>query len=46
VDKHHRIMVDLGTKAMTMSVEDWAKLDWKEKSTIWLCISNSVLLNV
>ena len=31
---------------MTMSDEDWNKLDQKAKSTIWLCVSDSVLLNV
>lgn len=31
---------------MTMSNEDWVKLDQKEKRTIQLCISDSVLLNV
>ena len=29
-----------------MSDEDWKKLDRKAKSTIWLCVSYSVLLNV
>ena len=29
-----------------MLIEDWMKLDWKAKSTIQLCISYSVLLNV
>jgi hypothetical protein len=38
--------VDLGIASTGMSVEDWKKLDWKEKSTIWLCLSSSVLLNV
>ena len=40
------IAVDPGTKPMTMSDEDWKKLDRKMKSTIWLCVSDSVLLNV
>ena len=31
---------------MTMSDEDWKKLDQKAKSTIRLCVSDSVLLNV
>ena len=31
---------------MTMSNEDWKKLDRKAKSTIWLCVSDLVLLNV
>ena len=46
VDKDHWIAVDLGTKPMAMSDEDWKKLDRKAKSTIRLCVSNSVLLNV
>jgi len=40
------ITLDLGTKLMIMSAEGWVKLDQKEKSTIRLCISNSILLNV
>ena len=39
-------MVDPGTKPMAMSDEDWKKLDRKAKSTIRLCVSYSVLLNV
>ena len=39
-------MVDPGIKPTTMSDEDWKKLDRKAKSTIRLCISDSVLLNV
>ena len=31
---------------MGVSDEEWNKLDWKEKSTIRLCVSDSVLLNV
>ena len=31
---------------MAMSDEDWKKLDRKAKSTIRLCVSDSVLLNV
>ena len=31
---------------MEMSDEDWKKLDRKEKSTIRLCVSDSILLNV
>ena len=46
VDKDQWITVDLGTKPMAMSDEDWKKLDQKAKSTIWLCVSDSVLLNV
>ena len=39
-------MVDPDTKPKAMSDEDWKKLDQKAKSTIWLCVSDSVLLNV
>ena len=46
VDKDQWIMVDLGTKPMTMSDEDWKQLDRKAKSTIQLCVSDLVLLNV
>ena len=46
VDKDQWIMVDLGTKPMAMSDEDLKKLDWKVKSTIRLCVLDSVLLNV
>ena len=46
VDKDQWIMVDPGTKPMKMSDEDWKKLDRKAKSTMRLCVSYSVLLNV
>ena len=46
VDKDQWIMVDPGTKPTTMSDEDWVKLDQKEKRTIRLHISYSVLFNV
>ena len=46
VDKDQWIAVDPGTKPTTMSDEDWKKLDGKAKSTIRLCVSDSVLLNV
>ena len=46
VDKDQWIAVDLGTKPTAMSDEDWKKLDQKEKSTIRLCASDSVFLNV
>ena len=39
-------MIDPSTKPMKMSDEDWKKLDQKAKSTIWLCVSDSVSLNV
>ena len=34
VDKDQWIVIESGTKPMEMSVEDWGKLDRKEKSTI------------
>ena len=46
MDKDQWIAVDPGTKPTTMSYEDWKKLDQKAKSTIYLCVSDSVLLNV
>jgi len=46
VDKDQWITVDPDTKPMTMSAEDCMKFDWKEKSTIQLCISDSISLNV
>ena len=46
VDKDQWIAVDPSTKLMTMSDEYWKKLDRKAKSTIRLCVSDSVLLNV
>ena len=39
-------MVDPGTKPTGLPDEEWKKLDQKAKSTILLCVSNSVLLNV
>ena len=46
MDKDQWIVVDLGTKPTTMSVEDLVKLDKKAKSTIRLCVLDLVLLNV
>jgi len=46
VDKDQWIAVDLGTKPMGVSDEEWKKLDQKVKRTIQLCVSDSVLLNV
>ena len=46
VDKEQWATVDLGTKPTTMSLEDWEKLDRKVRRTIFLCLSDSVLLNV
>ena len=46
MDKYQWIAVDLGTKPTRVTDEEWKKLDQKEKSTIRLCFSDSVLLNV
>ena len=46
VDKDQWIAVDPGTKPTGMTDEEWLKLDRKAKSTIRLCVSDSVLLNV
>ena len=46
VDKDKWIAADLGTKPTGVSDEEWKKLDLKAKSTIRLCVSDSVLLNV
>ena len=46
VDKDQWITVDPSTKPTVMSDEYWKKLGRKAKSTIWLCVSDSVLLNV
>jgi hypothetical protein len=46
VDKDQWIAVDLGTATIGTSIDDWKKLDQKAKSTIQLCLLDSVLLNV
>ena len=46
MDKDQWITVDLGTKPKKISDEYWKKLGQKAKSTIRLCVSDSVLLNV
>ena len=46
VDNDQWIMADLGAKPMRMSDKEWKKLDRKEKSTIRLCVLDSILLNV
>ena len=46
VDKDEWITVDLRTKPTGVSDEEWKKLDQKAKSTIRLCVSDLVLLNV
>ena len=46
VDKNQWIAVDLGTKPTGVSDQEWKKLDRKAKSTVQLCVLDSVLLNV
>jgi hypothetical protein len=46
VDRDQWIAVDPGTARTGTSADDYKKLDRKAKSTIRLCLSNSVLLNV
>ena len=38
--------MDLGTKPTATSQDDWDKLEIRAMSTIRLCLSDSVLLNV
>ena len=46
MDKDQWIAVDPGTKPTGVTDEEWKKLDRKAKSTIRLCVLDSVLLNV
>ena len=46
MDKDQCIAVDPGTKPTGVTDEEWQKLDRMAKSTIRLCVSDSVLLNV
>ena len=46
VDREQWIAVDLGMKPTATSQEDWDKLERRARSTIRLCLSNSMLLNV
>ena len=46
VDRDQWITVDPGMTPTGTSADDWKKTDQKEKSTIRLCLSDSVLLNV
>eukprot|EP00253_Pinus_taeda_P023502 PITA_23502 len=46
VDKDQWIAVDQSTKPTGVTDEEWKKLDRKAKSTIRLCVSDLVLLNV
>jgi hypothetical protein len=45
VDRDQWIAVDPGTAPTGTSTDDWKKMDRKAKSTIQLCLSDSVLLN-
>jgi hypothetical protein len=46
VDRDQWIMVDTCTAPTVTSKDDWKKLDRKAKSTIRLCLYDSILLNV
>jgi hypothetical protein len=46
VDRDQWIVIDPGMAPTGTSADDWKKTDQKEKSTIRLCLSDSVLLNV
>ena len=46
VDREQWIVVDPGTKLTATSQNDWDTLERREKSTIRLCLSDSVLLNI
>ena len=46
VDKERWVAMDMGSKPIAMSKEDWDKLDKKERTTICLCTSNLILFNV
>jgi hypothetical protein len=46
VERDQWIAIDLGTTPIGTSTDDWKKMDRKAKSTIRLCFSDSVLLNV
>ena len=46
VEKDQWEVMDLGTKPTSMWMEYWEILDRKARSTIHLCLSNLVLLNV
>ena len=46
VEKNQWIVVDPSTKPMGVSDEKWKKLDRKAKSTIRLCVLDSIFLNV
>ena len=46
VDRDQWIAVNPSTAPTGTSATDWKKMDWKAKSTIRLCLLDSILLNV
>jgi hypothetical protein len=46
VDRDQWIAVDPGIAPTRTFVDDWKNMDRKAKRTIWLCLSDLVLLNV
>ena len=46
VDREQWISMDLGTQPTAMSQYDWDKLERRARSTIRLCLSYFVLLNI
>ena len=46
VDQEQWVAFDPKTKLTSMSDEDWMKLDRKARSTVQLCLADSMLLNV
>jgi hypothetical protein len=46
VDREQWIAVYPGTQPTDMSTKEWEKLERRERSTIWLCLVDSVLLKV
>ena len=46
VDREQWIVVDPGTKPTATSQADWDKLERRARSTIRLCLSDSVFFNV
>ena len=46
VDRKQWIVVDPSTKPIATSQDDWDKLEIRVRSTIRLCLSDSMLLNI
>jgi hypothetical protein len=46
VDQEQWTAVCQGTHPIAMSTKEWEKLERNERSTIWLCLTDSMLLNV